>query len=59
MYIEVHRNETSQPIVYPKACNAYTKGVMYCVIVMDNNNKKMVHKYPLSTLFRVVESYGD
>jgi len=48
--IEIHRNETSLPIVYEDALNSYTKGNMYCVLVGDS-----VHKYPLSGLFRVIE----
>ena len=56
MKIEVHRNETSQPIVYEHAVNAYTKGSMYCVLI-NNGEAKLVHKYPLYSIFRIVESF--
>jgi hypothetical protein len=49
--VEIHRNETSQPIVYREADNAYTKGEMYCVLMGGE-----VHKYPLSSIFRVIET---
>jgi len=49
--VEIHRNETSLPIVYEKVDNAYTKGEMYCVLI-----GKEVHKYPLSSIFRIIES---
>lgn len=58
MKIEIQRNETSQPIVYEDILNAYTKGPMYCVMFMKDG-KRMTHKYPLVTLFRVVEDYND
>lgn len=64
MLIEIHRNETSQPIVYDAADNAYTKGNMYCVVFSyteehdgESNTYKMVHKYPLCGIFRITESY--
>jgi hypothetical protein len=51
MIVNIHRNETSQPI--KRVCvNTYTKGEMYCV-QMDG----YVEKYPLSSLFRVTETY--
>lgn len=55
MKIEIHRNETSKPLVY-EAINAYTKGPMYCVLV-ENDKKIMVHKFPLCSIFRVIEDY--
>ena len=58
MTIEVHRNETSQPIVYKNDINAYTKGSMYCVLFKDKEDRAQVHKYPLCSLFRVVEHYN-
>ena len=55
MKILIQRNETSQPIEY-EAINAYTKGPMYCVLI-DVGEKRVTHKYPLCSLFRVVEEY--
>ena len=52
MKIEIHRNETSQPIKV-EAINAYTKGGMYCIQFANGK----VHKYPLCSIFRVTESY--
>ena len=58
MRIEIQRNETSQPIIYDDALNAYTKGPVYCVMFMKEG-KRMTHKYPLVTIFRVIEDYND
>lgn len=55
MKIQIHRNETSQPIKLD-AINAYTKGQMYCVL-LEVDGKRTVHKYPLCSIFRVVEDY--
>ena len=58
MKIEIQRNETSQPILYEDALNAYTKGNMYCVLII-RNDERVTHKYPVCSLFRVIESYGE
>lgn len=58
MKIEIQRNETSQPIIYEDALNAYTKGPMYCVMFIKDE-QRMTHKYPLVSLFRVIEEYND
>ena len=57
MKIEIQRNETSQPIVYD-AMNAYTKGPMYCVL-FEKEGQRITHKFPLCSLFRVIEEYND
>jgi hypothetical protein len=57
MKIEIQRNETSQPIVYENVENSYTKGNMYCILFIKNE-KKIVHKYPLCSIFRVTEDYN-
>ncbi len=54
--IEIQRNETSRPIVYEGAINAFTKGGMY-VVLFDRGGERVSHKYPLCSLFRVIESY--
>lgn len=58
MRIEIQRNETSQPIIYDDTVNAYTKGPMYCVMFLKDG-KRMTHKYPLVSLFRVIEDYNE
>lgn len=58
MKIEIQRNETSFPIVYEEVVNAYTKGPMYCVMFVKNE-KRVTHKYPLISLFRVIEDYNE
>ena len=57
MIVKIQRNETSQPIVYD-AVNAYTKGPMYCVL-LEKNGQLISHKYPLVSLFRVIEEYNE
>ena len=46
------------PIVYENAINAYTKGKLYCVL-FEKDGKRVTHKYPIRSIFRVVEDYGD
>ena len=58
MKVEIQRNETSRPIIYDSAENAFTKGVVYCVVFMKDG-KRTIHKYPISSLFRVVEDYNE
>lgn len=58
MKIEIQRNETSYPIVYEDVENAYTKGPMYCIMFVKDG-KRVTHKYPLVSIFRVVEDYND
>lgn len=58
MKVEIQRNETSQPIVYESAINAYTKGPMYCVL-FEKDGRRTTHKYPLLSLFRVIEDYME
>lgn len=59
MKIKVLRNETSNPIVYEAAIDAYTKGNMYCVLFVDKEGNRVVHKYPMCSLFRVEEEYPE
>ena len=56
MRVEIQRNESSQPIVYEATVNAYTKGPMYCVL-FDKAGARVTHKYPVASLFRVIEDY--
>lgn len=56
MKVEIHRNETSQPIVYENIVNAYTKGPMYCVL-FEKDSQIVTHKFPLCSIFRVIEDY--
>ena len=56
MNIQIQRAETSYPIDYVDVINAYTKGPMYCVL-FERNGVRVTHKYPLCSLFRVVEDY--
>lgn len=56
MKVYIHRDETSQPISYVDVINAYTKGPLYCVLI-ERNKEQVVHKYPLCSIFRIVESY--
>ena len=56
MKISIQRNETSNPIVYEDAINAYTKGNMYCVL-FESVDGRETHKYPLCSIFRVIEDY--
>jgi hypothetical protein len=56
MKIEIQRNESSYPIVYESVINAYTKGPLYCIL-FEKDGKRITHKFPIITLFRIVEDY--
>lgn len=56
MKIEIQRNESSQPLVYDRVINAYTKGPMYCVM-FEKDGQRVTHKFPLCSIFRVIEDY--
>jgi len=58
MTIEIQRNESSLPIVYDNVLNAYTKGKLYCVL-FEKDGQRKTHKYPINSLFRVVEDYPE
>ena len=51
MTVEIWLKETSQPLNLV-AQNTYTKGPFFCVY-----DGKKVYKFPVSSIFRVVESY--
>jgi hypothetical protein len=53
MTIEIWLDQTSQPLVFEGANNAYQKGSFYCVYA---NGK--VTKIPIEHIFRVIESYA-
>ena len=57
MKIEIQRNETSLPLVYNNIINAYTKGSLYCVLFVNENEERKIHKYPLCSIFRIIEDY--
>jgi hypothetical protein len=59
MKIEIQRNESSNPIVYDNAINAYTKGKLYCVLFINSENRRVTHKFPINSIFRIVEDYPD
>lgn len=56
MMVQIQLDETSQPLLY-KVLNTYTKGNLYCVL-FEERGYKIVHKYPLCNIFRVVEDYN-
>lgn len=56
--IQIQRNETSKPITYTNVINAYTKGPMYCVL-FEKEGVRKTHKYPLCSIFRVIEDYPE
>jgi hypothetical protein len=59
MTIEIQRNESSQPHVYENVINAYTKGPLYCVLFVNKEGNRVTHKFPLCTVFRIIEDYPD
>ena len=59
MKIEIQRLGTSKPIVYEDVENAYTKEALYCVLMQDKEGRRVTHKYPLCSLFRIIEDYTE
>jgi len=59
MTIEIQRNESSLPHVYENVINAYTKGQLYCVLFVNSQGKRVTHKFPLCSIFRIIEDYPD
>lgn len=57
--VKIHLLTTSMPISYDKAKNCYVKDQMYCVMFLDEYNNDMVHKYPITNIFRVIEDYNQ
>ena len=53
--VQLHKSSCSMGY---DALNAYVKGEMYCVL-FQTNGKRVVHKYPLCSIFRVVEECED
>ena len=57
MTVNIWLDQLSQPIV-TQAKATYQKGDMFCIEWIDtDNNRRMVSKYPMMKLFRVVETY--
>jgi hypothetical protein len=52
--VKISLQETSQVIEHT-AKNTYTKGPFFCVYDDDG----LVHKYPVASIWRVTEEYGD
>lgn len=55
MKVQIYLKETSQRIEFENVTNAYTKGLLYCVFLRDENK---VYKYPLDNILNVCETYN-
>ena len=53
MRVSVHLLSQARPVQYQVVDNAYTKDGLYCVLLAN----AWVHKYPMTNIFRVEESY--
>ena len=51
MRVKVHLLAAAEPVEHSHVRNTYQKGLMYCVMRKDLT----VFKYPIATIFRVVE----
>lgn len=56
MIVELHNQQSSRPIIYADAISTYTKDGMFCILI-EENGKRVVHKYPMLNIWRVVEEY--
>lgn len=61
MEVMIETKDASQPITHT-AITTYIKGPFYCVAVSGHDAEDdipRIFKYPIDTLFRVVETYGE
>lgn len=56
MKVQIQRNESSQPLIYENVINAYTKGSLYC-LMFEKDGERITHKFPLCSIFRIIEDY--
>jgi hypothetical protein len=42
--------------VYENVVSTYTEGPFYCIVFV-RDEKRITHKFPITSLFRVVEDY--
>lgn len=42
-----------------EAVDTYTNGNMYCVLFEKEEGQNIVHKYPINSLFRVIEVHPE
>jgi hypothetical protein len=55
MTVEIQLKEQAQAIRIEGAINAYTKGRLYCVMVLLDGDNRRVDKFPLESIFRIRE----
>jgi hypothetical protein len=52
--VTISLKETSSPIVHNSVTNTYTKGDLFCVMIYELGELKVV-KYPIGNIFRIIE----
>ena len=55
--VTVHLKEASSEMSYDNVENTYQKGGMFCVLRKPKKGPRVVYKYPMSSIFRVIEQY--
>lgn len=55
--IEIERSESSEALVYRRVINTYTKGPLFCVLFVNSAGERVVHKFPLTSIFRIIQAY--
>jgi len=53
MEVKIHLRDQAEPVVIGNVRNAYQKGDLYCVMLVDS---QIVYKYPIQHIFRITES---
>lgn len=56
MWVAVQLDKTSESITY-HALDTYEKGAFYCIRYVGRDGRELVDKFPLSTIWRIRESY--
>jgi len=55
--ILIHLKSQSWGIPHSKIMNAYEKESFYCIVVLTDEGKRKVFKYPIIDIFRIEEDY--
>jgi len=56
--VNIQLHSSSQPTEYKKVINVYEKGSFLCIQYYTPGGVMMLDKYPITSVFRIVQDYG-
>ena len=56
MKVVIHRSGLHS-VVYTNVITTYTDGPLYCVLFTDQEGQRAVHKFPISSISKIVEGH--